>query len=137
MKNILFGNPNTDSWMLALDGISRGEQVISVKGELRTGFFSAVTPMCIPPHVMQSFASELEALEEKLAGSATLQNANYQSAVNWTLKALPHGHIESTGQFTINGNTLSFAFRTDQTQLAPLCKWVRSLLSEYNKAKDG
>jgi hypothetical protein len=136
MKTVVFGNPNTDWWKLTRDGVSRREQIVAITGELRAGFFSAVTPMCIPPTTLQTFAAELESLDKTLSGSATLQNANQQSEVSWVWSALPLGHIESSGRYTINGNNLTFSFRTDQTQLAPLLRWVRGLLTTYDNSND-
>jgi hypothetical protein len=135
MKSVVFGNPSVGCWRLSFDGASRSEQVICVKGQLETSFFCAMTPICLRPEELQSFASELEALNSTLAGVATLR-ADGSSTLNWTLRALPHGHIESAGQFSINRNTLDFTFQTDQTQLAPLLKWVRSLLNKYEKCNE-
>ncbi len=136
MKSIIFGNTNTDSWKMALIDVSRREQVICVKGELHSGFFDASTPMCISPDVLQAFISELEVLDRSLAGTAALHSSSCQSTVNWTLRALPLGHIESSGQFTINDNTLTFKFETDQTQVAKLLKWTRTLLTCYSDSED-
>ncbi len=133
MKRVLFGNPHTDWWELSLDGISRREQVIALTGELHVGFFSALTPMSLPPSVLQAFASQLELLDKTLSGRAVLQNSNDQSEVHWVLEALPHGHVESSGHYHINRNNLAFSFRTDQTQLTPLLRWIRGLLASYDK----
>jgi hypothetical protein len=136
MKNVVFGNPHTDWWKLSRDAVSHSEEIVAINGELHAGFFSAMTPMCISPTILQTFASELESLDRTLSGSATLESANCQSEVSWVLSVLPLGHIESTGRYTINGNSLAFSFRTDQTQLAPLLRWVRELLTAYNNPKD-
>src|SRR6266852_4853523 len=117
MNSVLFGNPNTDSWELSLDDVSVRENVIALAGELRTGFFTATTAMCIPPSILLRFASEVRELDRTLAGEANLENRNVQSEIRWKLTALPLGHIESKGRFTINGNCLDFRFKTDQTQL--------------------
>lgn len=136
MKSVVIGNPHSDWWKLSRDGVSRKEEIIAIRGELHAGFFSAVTPMCIPPATLQTFASELESLDRSLSGRATLQNANCQTEVSWVLSALPLGHIESSGCYTINGNSLTFSFRTDQTQLAPLLRWVKELLVAYDNSDD-
>ena len=117
MRSILFGNPHTDSWKLTLDDISAREGIVALVGELSTGFFAATTPMCILPSSLAKFASEIQELDRTLAGVAVLENRNDQSEVSWRLAALPLGHIESSGRFTINGNSLDFRFQTDQTQL--------------------
>jgi len=74
MKSIVLGNPNADSWRLALDDVSAREHVIALKGELRAGFFHAVTPMCIAPEALSRFATDLRELDNTLKGSVTLDN---------------------------------------------------------------
>ncbi len=132
MINFRFGNANIDHWQFSLRGVHPREQVVELTGELSVGGFSAVTPMCLPPEVLESFASELQLLNKTLSGSATLRNSNPQSEISWSLVALPHGHIESVGRYTMNGNTLDFRFRTDQTQLRPLLRGIEKLLKIYN-----
>ena len=133
MKSVLVGNANADSWRLALDDVSAGEQIVALKGELRAGFFHAVTPMCIAPAVLSRFAADLRELDKTLKGSATLDSSNQQSAVRFTLAVDHAGHIKAAGRYEINGNVLDFSFRTDQTQLAPLVRWLDSVLAEYEK----
>jgi len=135
MKSVLFGNPNADSWKLSLEGVSVEEQVIALNGELRTGFFHAVTPMCVAPAVLSRFAAELRELDRTLNGSVTLESKSRQSAVRLTLTVDHVGHIRAAGRYEINGNSLDFSFRTDQTQLGPLVKWLDTVIHEYqNKA---
>jgi hypothetical protein len=133
MKSVLFGNPNADSWKLSLDDVSVKEQVIALKGELRTGFFHAVTPMCIPPAVLSRFAADLRELDRTLTGSVTLESKSRQSTVRLTLTVDHVGHIQAAGRYEINGNSLDFSFRTDQTQLGPLVEWLGAVIHEYEK----
>jgi len=135
-RSILFGNPNADRWKLKCEGASHRECIVEISGELDAGFFHVLTPMCIDPINLQAFATELESLDRTLSGYATLQSANNQSKISWTLKVLSLGHIESSGCYAINGNELTFSFRTDQTQLAPLLRWVHAALAIYEKADD-
>ena len=81
------------------------------------------------------FATEVERLNSTLTGVASVF-ADGASTLRWTLIALPHGHIESSGQYSINKNTLDFTFQTDQTQLMPLLKWVRWLLKKFDQCDD-
>jgi hypothetical protein len=136
MKRILFGNPDTSYWKLAIDGASRRERIVVVDGELHAGFFVAATPMCIEPDALQRFAAAIAILDETLNGEAHLSSANEQSKVEWNLKALPLGHIESSGRFQINGNELRFTFHTDQTQLKPLRGWISSALFVFENSHD-
>ena len=136
MKSVVFGSPETDSWKLTRQATCRREKVVEISGQLQVGFFSAVTPACIPPASLRAFAAELESVDRTLTGSATLESSNQQSQLSWTLKALPLGHIESTGRYAINGDQLLFSFRTDQTQLAPLLKWLRSAVAAYEQSND-
>jgi hypothetical protein len=136
MKSVVLGNPHADHWKLSLDGVSRREQVVAIAGELHAGFFVADTPMCLPPEALQVFTSELEALYKSLSGSATLRNANCQSEVDCVLNAEATGHINISGIFAINRNSLSFSFRTDQTYLPPVMRWLRSVLNAYNRDED-
>jgi hypothetical protein len=131
VKRLLFGNPNTSYWQLAVEGASRREQIVMISGELHADFFVAQTPMSISPSKLEEFAAALEKLDSTLEGSAHLASANEQSEVDWLLAVLPLGHIVSTGRFKINENELLFNFRTDQTQLKPLRDWVRSALFVY------
>jgi len=133
MKSNLFGNPQTEWWKLKLVDVHPREQVVELTGELHAGFFSAVTPMCLPPTALESFASELRTVDRTLHGSATLRNSNEQSDVIWNLTDLPRGHIESSGRYAINGNGLDFRFRSDQTQLGPLARWIETLLGKYRE----
>ena len=134
MKSVIFGNPNADSWRLALDDLSVKKLVIALKGELRAGFFHAVTPMCIAPAILSRFAADLRELDRTLSGSATLESKNRQSAVRLTLTVNHLGHIQAAGRYEINGNVLDFSFRTDQTQLGPLIQWLDAVIREYEKA---
>jgi hypothetical protein len=133
MKTVLFGNPHTDSWTLSFDGVSQRESVVAIKGELKTGFFVADTPMCVAPQVLEKFAVELRELDRTLRGTAQLESKSQQSEVLWRLTANHLGHIVSAGRYEINKNALDFHFVTDQTQLAPLLKWVEGLLARYEK----
>jgi hypothetical protein len=136
MKRIVFGNPHTSHWRLVVEGASKREHVVVVSGELHSEFFIAQTPMCIDPTELEAFQTQLEQLDSSLKGSATLRNANLQSEIEWSLTALPLGHIDSTGYFRINDNELRFKFRTDQTQLRPLLEWVKSALFSYESSDD-
>jgi len=136
MKSMVLGNPHADHWKLSLDGVSRKEQIIAVAGELHAGFFVADTPMCLPPDVLQTFVSELEALYKSLSGTATLRNSNCQSEVDCVLNADATGHIDISGTFTINRNSLSFSFRTNQTYLPPVIEWLNSVLKAYSRDDD-
>jgi hypothetical protein len=136
MDSVIFGNPNTDWWKLSFDDVSRREQIIAVDGELQVGFFTASTLMCIPPAVLEQFASVVELLYNTLTGSATLRNANRQSEVSWTLTANALGHIRCGGFYSINRNTLNFSFLTDQTELPGLLAWLRRSLATYNARSD-
>jgi hypothetical protein len=131
MKSVLFGNPSTDCWKLSLDDVSAREQIVALKGELRAGFFQASTPLCIPPAVLSRFAADVRQLDETLNGSATLEHRSRASAVRFTLTVDHVGHVHVTGRYEINGNTLDFAFRSDQTQLAPLARWLESVVTQY------
>ncbi|MDB6114339.1 MAG: hypothetical protein JWQ62_1284 [Lacunisphaera sp.] len=133
MKTVLFGNPQTDSWTLSFDGVSAREDLVAIQGELETGFFVADTPMCVAPQVLEKFAAELRELDRTLRGTAQLESKNQQSEILWRLTANHLGHIISSGRYAINRNALEFQFVTDQTQLAPLLKWVEGLLERYEK----
>lgn len=137
MKSFRFGNPHTDSWKLSLDDISVEEDVIALGGELRVGFFRAETPMCIAPSVIAQFAAQVRELDRTLTGSATLESRNSQSAVQFTLVVDGLGHLCVTGTYEINGNTLKFSFGSDQTQLAPLARWLESAVTEYESHTGG
>jgi len=58
---------------------------------------------------------------------------NQQSAVCLTLTVNRVGHIEARGRYEINENGLDFTFKTDQTQLGPLRKWLDGILVEYGR----
>jgi hypothetical protein len=133
MTSVTFGNANLDHWKLSLRGIHPREQVLELTGELRSGFFSATTPMCIAPTVLETFGSELRSLNETLLGNASLQSSNQQSEISCTLVGVGRGHIECVGTFTCNGNRLDFRFRTDQTQLGPLRRWIQKVLTKYHE----
>ncbi|HEV2329695.1 MAG TPA: hypothetical protein VGY56_13015 [Verrucomicrobiae bacterium] len=135
MKSVLFGYPNADSWRLALDDVSARERGIALKGELRVGFFQALTPMCIPPATLSRFAADLRELDSTLAGSATLEGRSKQSAVRLTLTVNHIGHIHAAGRYEINGNVLDFNFRADQTQLGPLVQWLDSIIRRCENAE--
>ncbi len=135
MKSFVFGNPNASCWKLGVDDISVREQLIAFKGELHCEFIRASTPMCISPAVLSRFAMEVEDLDKTLTGSATLENRNQQSTVLLKIGVNHIGHLTVTGRYEINSNAVDFAFRSDQTQLAPFAKWLRSVVAEYqNKA---
>jgi len=134
MKSVLFGNPHVDYWKLTLDDVSVREQVIALKGELHAGFFYAATPMCVAPAVLARFADELREVDKTLTGSATLDSKSKQSTVRFTVSVNDVGHVQIVGRYEINGCGLDFTFKTDQTQLGPLVRWLDSLIREYDKA---
>jgi hypothetical protein len=136
MKKLFFGNLATDWWSLSLDDVSVEEEVIAIIGELRTGFFIAKTPMCVSPQTLEKFAAELQELDRTLRGVARLESKNNQSEVTWVLSVNHLGHVKSSGRFVINDNAVDFHFETDQTQLGPLLKWIRSLLKRYYEQRE-
>ena len=73
-------------------------------------------------------------VDRTLTGSVTLESRNRQSSVCFTLTVNHVGHIQGAGRYEINGNVLDFRFHTDQTQLAPLVRWLDSAISKYEKA---
>jgi hypothetical protein len=133
MKSILFGNSNADWWKLLLVGVSAEEQIVAINGELQAGFFRASTPMCVAPAALARFAAEIRQLDQTLTGAATLENQNNQSAVKITLTANHVGHIILAGRYEINDNVLHFSFQSDQTQLAPLARWLESAVTKYER----
>jgi len=134
MHSVLFGNPNTDSWRLSLIDAAPDEG-IEFDGELRTGFFIALTPLSIPSSAIEAFVNELDSLYKSLSGKAALVVSNETSKVSWSLVADVGGHIESSGSYSINGNSLSFRFDTDQTQLSGLLQLMRDALAIYHETR--
>ena len=134
MKSVLFGNPNTDWWKLSLVGVSAEEQIVEINGELQVGFFRASTPMCVEPAVLARFAADVRQLDQTLTGTAALESQNIQSSVKVKLTVNHMGHIILAGYYEINGNALNFSFQSDQTQLAPLTRWLESTVAKYERS---
>ena len=131
MKSVIFGN--RDWWKLSLDDVSVPEQVVALGGELSAGFIRAVTPMRVNPSALARFAAEVREVDRTLTGLATLESMNQQSALRLQLAVDHVGHVDVTGRYEINGNSLDFGFRSDQTQLAPLASWLEDVVRAYER----
>jgi hypothetical protein len=132
MKRLFFGNPNTDYIEFQLEDLSRAESVICLKGNLAAGFFEAHLYLYIDPTRLAVFLADLDRLDKALDGRAQITAEGPQNVVEIILSALKHGHIECRGTAAINGNSLSFRFETDQTQLTPMHRWFSTVLEKYN-----
>jgi hypothetical protein len=112
--------------------VSAAEPVIAVNGNLRAGFFDASLHLLIRPSHLETFIADLAQLDKALAGSAVLQAEGPENVVKIALEGLRHGRVLCRGNTAVKGNALSFQFETDQTQLAPLLRWFKSVLSRYD-----
>jgi hypothetical protein len=134
MRPLLLGNPDTDFIQFGLDDVSRKESVIAVSGDVRAGFFSAQLYLLIRPAELEEFVGQLGQLDQSLAGSAVLRAEGPENVVEIALEGIRRGHVLCRGNAAVNGNTLSFRFQTDQTQLGVALRWFKAVHSRHQEA---
>lgn len=137
MNRVLFGSESLDHLAFELDDMSVEEDVICVDGELETGFFAAHLPMFIAPEDLSAFLAGIKELDEKLCGSAALHASGPGNEIELSFEVLPLGHVRCSGKASINKNSLSFSFQTDQTQLGPLYKWFKAVMDRFRALRQG
>jgi hypothetical protein len=131
MKQLLFGNPHTDSLEFSLDAISAEEACITAEAQLKASWFSALLPLVIRPKHLEEFLSQLADLDRTLKGVAVLKSTGQNGPIEIFMESLPRGHINCRIEADLDGNSLKCHFRSDQTQLRPLHTWWEKVLAKY------
>lgn len=136
MKQLLFGNPNTDFLQFRFRDVSTKERCITVEALLKAGWFSALLHLLATPKDLEEFLLQLADLDRTLKGSAVLNSTGSNGPIQIHIESLPHGHINCRIEADLDGNSLKCHFRSDQTQLGPLRAWWERILTKY-RSLDG
>lgn len=134
MKQLVFGNPNTDFMRFRFEAVAVAEAGIETGAELRAGWFGATLPLWLTPDNLEAFLSQLADLDRTLKGGALLKSTGANGPITISLEGLPLGHIRCRLEAELDGNILKCQFRTDQTQLRPLYEWWEKILRRYQAA---